>query len=63
MKCARCEGELSRDERGLSYKLVSRASKSCYCLQCLSAIYGVSTKQLQALIEHFKAAGCTLFCS
>ena len=61
MKCAVCGKELTRDEKGISFKLISRAAKDCRCLQCLSTGYGVTEEQLKALIEKFREAGCSLF--
>ncbi len=61
MKCAVCGKELTRDEKGISFKLISRAAKDCRCLQCLSAGYGVTVEQLKALIEKFRASRCSLF--
>ena len=61
MKCARCGRELTRDEIGISYKLISRAAKDLNCLDCLSKVYGVTVEQLNALIDKFRASGCSLF--
>lgn len=61
MKCALCGKELTRDEKGISYKLIGRGSKDCYCLSCLSEKYGAGVDQLKALIEKFREAGCGLF--
>ncbi len=61
MKCEVCGAELTRDEIGLSRKLLGRASKACRCINCLSAAFRVGVPELQALIDRFKAAGCTMF--
>ena len=61
MKCAQCGAELTRDEVGLSCKLISRTAENCRCLRCLSTLFHIDAEQLQALAEHFRAAGCTLF--
>ena len=61
MKCADCGRELRRDEIALSYKLISRAATKCYCLSCLGRQFRVDEAQLNALIRHFREAGCTLF--
>ena len=61
MKCAGCGRELTRDEAGLTRKLISRAAVDCYCLDCLGARFKLSREQLTELIERFRAAGCTLF--
>ena len=61
MRCAECGRELSRDETGLSRKLISRATRECYCLECLSRRFRMPRERLLELAEHFRRAGCTLF--
>lgn len=61
MTCARCGKELTRDETGLSRKLISRATTIFFCIDCLAAEYRISAAQLREMIEHFRQAGCTLF--
>ena len=61
MSCAGCGRELTADERGLTRKLVSRGTDKLYCLGCLGRMFKLSESQLLELIEHFRAAGCTLF--
>lgn len=61
MNCSRCGRELTRDETGLSRKLISRATTVFFCLDCLGKEYHLERSQLLELIEHFRAAGCTLF--
>lgn len=61
MICQQCGRELSRDEIGLSCKLISRDRKTCLCLDCLGNRFRVSREQLTDMIEHFRRAGCTMF--
>ncbi|MBQ6384217.1 MAG: hypothetical protein IJQ88_08765 [Clostridia bacterium] len=61
MNCTACGKALGRDETGLSRKLISRAARDCYCLDCLGKRFHVSRAQLQEMAEHFRRAGCTLF--
>lgn len=61
MSCAACGRDLTRDEEGLSRKLINRGATTLYCLDCLGDMFRLSRNQLQELIEHFRAAGCTLF--
>ena len=61
MKCAACGKELARDEKALSYKLIGRAARQCYCLDCLGKEFRLSRTQLESLIVRFRDAGCTLF--
>jgi len=59
--CADCGRELTRDERGLSYKLISRAAEDLYCLSCLSRRFSLTEEELRRLADQFREAGCTLF--
>ena len=61
MNCAACGRELTGDEQGLSRKLINRGTTTMYCLDCLGQRFRMSRGQLQELIDHFRAAGCTLF--
>ena len=59
--CMTCGAPLSRDEIGLHKKLVNRGSKQFCCIHCLSKEFKVSEEELRALIERYRASGCTLF--
>ena len=61
MDCHNCRKKLERDEIALSYKLISRAARNCYCMDCLGKQFHLKTEQLQKLAEQFRQAGCTLF--
>ena len=62
MNCAGCgKGPLSRDEIGLTKKLVNRGSVSCFCLDCLAARFRTSRKELLDIAARFRESGCTLF--
>ena len=61
MKCAHCGKALERDEMALSRKLLGRAARQCYCLECLGREFRVSQSELRDLIVRFREAGCTLF--
>ena len=61
MTCAECGQELERDETALSYKLIGRAARQCYCMKCLGKRFQLSQAQLQELIVRFRESGCTLF--
>lgn len=52
---------LSRDEIGLTKKLIDKSSKTFYCLACLADYLEVTTEELKNKIEEFKEEGCTLF--
>ena len=52
---------LSRNEIGLTKKLLDMASKRFYCLDCLADYLEVDKEFLLIKIEEFKEQGCTLF--
>ena len=60
--CYVCGKEaLSKNEIGLTKKLVGRSSKRFYCLDCLAECFEVDTGFLLAKVEEFKEQGCGLF--
>lgn len=61
-KCFACEkSPLTKNEIGLTKKLISRKAKYFYCLSCLAESLEVTEEELLAKIEEFKNEGCTLF--
>jgi hypothetical protein len=52
---------LSKDEIGLTKKLLDKNTKRFYCLNCLAEYLEVDTGALLEKIEEFKMQGCTLF--
>lgn len=61
MKCADCGKELEKDEKALSFKLIGRGTRQCYCMDCLGRQFRISREELDKLVSQFRAAGCTLF--
>lgn len=60
--CYICSKEsLSKNEIGLTKKLLSKDSKIYYCLDCLAEYLEVDTDFLLEKIEEFKTQGCDLF--
>jgi len=60
--CYVCRKEaLSKNEIGLTKKLLDKDSKRFYCLDCLAEYLEVDTVFLLAKIEEFKENGCILF--
>lgn len=59
--CSQCARPLTRDEIGLSKKLINRGTTVFFCLKCLSERFCVSEELLQEKIDDFRAQGCTLF--
>ena len=52
---------LSKNEIGLTRKLLGRKIKFMYCLNCLADYLEVDVESLLAKVEEFKEQGCTLF--
>lgn len=60
-KCLECNKNLTKDEIGLSKKMLGRNTKQFLCLECLSNYLNTDTEILIEKIEQFKEEGCTLF--
>lgn len=52
---------LSKDEIGLTKKLIDKKTVNFFCLACLAEQLEVEQEELEAKIEEFKEEGCTLF--
>ncbi|HBV68273.1 MAG TPA: hypothetical protein DEF04_08875 [Clostridiales bacterium] len=60
--CYVCEKEnLSKNEIGLTIKLLNKNTKYFYCLDCLAEYLEVDTELLLEKVEEFKEQGCPLF--
>lgn len=55
------ENDLSKDEIGLTKKLIDKESKVFYCIECLAEQLEVTVEELENKLADFKAEGCTLF--
>ena len=53
--------KISKNEVGLTKKLIGKKSKNFYCISCLAEQLEVKTEELKAKIEEFKDEGCKLF--
>lgn len=61
-KCYVCgKSPLSKDEIGLTKKLIDKKSVTFYCISCLADQLEVTQEELMAKVEEFKEEGCTLF--
>lgn len=61
-KCYVCgKSPLTKDEIGLTKKIIDKKAKRFYCLPCLAEYLEVTEEELLAKIEEFKDEGCTLF--
>lgn len=62
IKCYVCgKSQLTKDEIGLTKKIIDKKASSFYCLDCLADYLEVTTDELLDKIEEFKNEGCTLF--
>ena len=62
IKCSFCDKEnLSKDEVGLTKKLIDKNTTKFYCIDCLAEYLGVTTDELRDKVEEFKDEGCSLF--
>ena len=60
--CYVCGKEnLTKDEIGITKKLLGKKEKKMYCLSCLASTLEVTEEELFDKIEEFKEEGCTLF--
>lgn len=62
VKCYVCNKEnITKDEIGLTRKLISKNANDFFCLSCLAEQLEVTEEELKDKIEEFKDEGCTLF--
>jgi len=60
--CYDCGKEkLSKNEIGLSKKLLGRKIQNFFCIDCLAVQLEVDTEFLIEKVEEFKSQGCILF--
>jgi uncharacterized protein YlaI len=61
LTCQTCGREITRDEVGLTKKLVNRGATRYFCIDCLARHFQVTREDLERKIEEFRQMGCTLF--
>lgn len=59
--CKACGAPLSRDETGISKRLLGRGITQFYCIPCLAVLLGVERHVIRMKIEEFRSMGCALF--
>ena len=60
--CYICEKkDISKNEIGLTKKLIGKNSKNFFCISCLAEQLEVTAEELLDKIEEFKDEGCKLF--
>lgn len=61
-KCYVCgKTPLTKNEIGLTKKLINKKANYFYCIDCLAEYLEVTTEELEAKVEEFKEEGCILF--
>lgn len=61
-QCAACgKSGLSKNEIGISKKLIDPAGENLYCLSCCAEYLEVSEQDILDKIEEFKEDGCVMF--
>lgn len=61
-KCYVCgKKHLSKDEVGLTKKLIDKKTTIFYCFSCLAEQLEVTEDELLAKVQEFKDEGCILF--
>lgn len=61
-ECISCgKSVLTKDEIGINKKLLGEDVENYYCLECLADYLEVTTEEILAKIDEFKAEGCKLF--
>ena len=61
VRCVRCGAALTKDDIGLTRKLINRGATEFCCLSCLARHFELTEEILREKIKEFKAMGCTLF--
>lgn len=60
--CASCgKRTLSKNEIGITKKLIGVQTKVYYCKECLADYLGVTIDDIDEKIEEFREQGCKLF--
>lgn len=59
--CKVCGAPLTRDEVGLTKKLINRGTTEFLCYPCMATRFEVTVDVLRRKVEEFREMGCTLF--
>ena len=59
--CQHCGATLTRDEIGLTKKLINRGCTEFSCYECLAKHFQVTVTLLKEKVEQFREMGCVLF--
>ena len=61
VRCTRCSVPLTKDDIGLTRKMINRGAQEFLCVPCLANHFELPEKILREKISEFRAMGCTLF--
>ena len=59
--CICCGVFLTKDDIGLTRKMINRGATEFFCIPCLADHFQLPENVLRNKIREFKAMGCTLF--
>lgn len=59
--CIRCGSPLTKNEIGLTKKLINRGTTEYLCYGCMAAHFAVTVDVLKKKVAEFREMGCTLF--
>lgn len=59
--CLQCASPLTRDEIGLTKKLINRGCTEFLCFRCMAEKFDATVADLLRKVEEFREMGCTLF--
>ena len=59
--CLRCGQPVTKDEIGLTKKLINRGTTQWLCYACMSRHFDVTVDVLRRKVEEFREMGCLLF--
>lgn len=59
--CRRCHCQISKDEIGITKKLINRGTEKYFCISCLAEAFEVEKRDIEEKIDFYKKMGCTLF--
>ena len=60
--CVSCSKKtLTKNEVGITIKLLGEDTRVYYCIDCLAEYLDVTVQDIYDKIEEFKEQGCTLF--
>ena len=59
--CTKCGALLTKEDTGLHRKIINRNATRFLCKSCIAEHFSMTVEDCDALIEHYKKAGCVMF--